>query len=1012
MQHSRRVIIWLWTGVVIVALALPSLAGAGRAAQAESADVAQAASHGRDAAAQLRQRVRAETLNADFERTAAWLDGWMATRERRPPVDPAQQSQTVADWTVMVYLAADNNLEVAGLMDVNELEGVGSSPNVNIVAQIDRSAEYVDYDGDWSEARRFYIQQDDDSRVITSPVMQNLGEIDSGDANSVADFAIWGITNYPAQKYVLILWDHGGAWVSMSADEDSGSDIDLPELKGALDRIKTETGIDKLEVMGFDMCLMAQLEVFESVTPYARYSIASEENEPGAGWFYLFLDELVKNPAMDGAQFGTLAVDYFMYFLREVIGDEDVYGLAAVNLSKGAGVLSAIDQFEVAVAANPQAALSPVADARNNTIGYGGFNDPQTQDVWSSVDLYRFAELLNGISGGADVQQAAQGIMQAVNDFVVHQDHVEALDGSHGLSIYFPRTRKAFKIGAFNERYPVETPASMANWLEFLNLFHGTATDTVTAAPGIAITGVYPDVASIYQPAVVTMEVSGRDILRVNYAVTYIKSENERVVLDFDYLVSRTTTSSGADIVDWSDGVTSRSFTWEAEVPVLTDGTTSTYALLIPNQDNPGVALVNGQFTSVRGGDPIQAQLLFDLNTRQSTALWGLNETASGNLQPFELTVEAGDQFQPLWLTLDADNQLSSTSFGDTLTLQSAQSISFTKVPAPSGQYSISFVAENVSGANSLSEAIIQVNNDGLDPALRGYTDLTYGVNFLYPASWIRPRFTPDGKRLFTADLATNTLLSLFPYTDVTSAEETDAAIRASWNALQDLQVTQQRSVEINGLPAYVTDYTYTFNGEARMGAVVAIYMPSQGVGYGFDLDAPISNTGPAQEALQALVSSINFFEPKQAAGDSAWQTVSAAGGLVSFPVPASWTAETAGNWTLYGPTNNQAVFVGIAIAAESGQTNEQLAQYWIDQLQSSVQNLQVQASEPFYIGGREWHVVVFTSGADTKTGGAFFTTSAGGQDYTFWIEAPDADFDQLYAGVFSVSIGGFTFNG
>ena len=175
---------------------------------------------------------------------------------------------------------------------------------------------------------------------------------------------------------------------------------------------------------------------------------------------------------------------------------------------------------------------------------------------------------------------------------------------------------------------------------------------------------------------------------------------------------------------------------------------------------------------------------------------------------------------------------------------------------------SISFVAENVAGDNTLSEAIIQVNNDGLDASRRGYTDLAYGVNFQYPADWIRPRFTEDGQRLFTAELTTSTILSLYPYTGVSSSEETDAAIRASWNELDDLAIIQEREVDINGLTAYVTDYSYSYAGEARTGAVIAIFVPSQGVGYAFDLDAPAANPGPAQEALQALVESINFFDP------------------------------------------------------------------------------------------------------------------------------------------------------
>ncbi len=1011
MLHRQRFALWvaatLIAALVLPAAAVPIPAGASQQV-AHKTGIEQPLSPS-EYADWLRTRVTAEELETRELRAREWLREWMATRTQRLPVDPARQSQRVAEWTVMVYIAADNNLEIAGLGDLNEMEAVGSSPDVNIVAQLDRAEGYTDWDGDWTETRRYYVQQDNNPDYITSPVVANLGEVNTGSPEAVADFATWAITTYPAEKYMLVLWDHGGAWISHASDEESDDELSLPQLQQALDRVLAETGIEQFEVIGFDMCLMGQLEVYQAIAPYARYGIGSEENEPGAGWFYVFLDELVRKPSMRGGELGRHVVDYFMYFLREVVGDRDVYGLATVDLDQIAALTAAVDDFAAAVAVRPDAALSPVADARNNTIAYGGFDDPQVQDFWSSIDLYQFADRLTDLNAPPDVQDAAHRVRAAVDSFVLYEDHVQALDGSHGVSIYFPMRAKVFN--AFTQRYTEEVPSAMAGWHEFLNLYHGIAVATVTSAPQVTIVGVYPDVASIHNPAVVRLDISGRDIVQVNYAVGYFAdgNTNERIVLDFDYLVSRTTTASGAEIVDWSDGVTTRTFQWEAEVPVLTDGTTSTYALLIPNRDNPDSALVNGYYQSVRGGKELRAQLIFDLNTQRASSLWGLNETASGNLQPFELAVEAGDTFTPEWLTLDANNELSGAGRGEMLTLTASLGVEFEKVPAPSGTYSLSFVAENVAGTTTLAEAVIMVDNTDLDPALRGYTDLTYGVNFLYPAQWIRPRLTESG-RLFTADLATNTVLSLLPYTDVSSAEETDAAIRASWNVLDNLAIIQERSVRINELPAYVTDYTYDYQGSGRVGSVIAIYVPSQGVGYAFDLDAPAANLGPAQEALQALVDSITFFDPESQVGQSAWRTVTLLDGLVTFPVPVTWEEETGDGWTLYGLPDDRRVFIGLGADAATGQSNEELAQVWLDQLQQGVEGFNQLASEPYYIGGRAWHVVVFTYETDVPIGGAFFTTSAQEQDIVFWLEAPDAQFDQLFDDVFAVTIGGFAF--
>jgi hypothetical protein len=166
MLHRKRLLFGLWTAVLITALAMPALSVTGRA-------VAQTAPSLSDYAYQLRHRVSPQQMADDAAKTAAWLKEWSAHQTPRPPVDLAHQSQTVADWTVMVYMAADNNLEPAALMDLNEMEGVGSSSNVNIVAEVDRSAEYVDTDGNWSGGRRYYIQQDQNTDSVTSPMIQD-----------------------------------------------------------------------------------------------------------------------------------------------------------------------------------------------------------------------------------------------------------------------------------------------------------------------------------------------------------------------------------------------------------------------------------------------------------------------------------------------------------------------------------------------------------------------------------------------------------------------------------------------------------------------------------------------------------------------------------------------------------------------------------------------------------------------------------------------------------------------
>ena len=196
-----------------------------------------------------------------------------------------------AEWTVMVYLAADNNLESFGIDDFLEMSGVGSDGDVQIVVLLDRiPGEDSSYDN-WTDARRGLVQPGDEP---DSSWGQSVGEVNMGDPQTLIDFVEWSVQNYPATRYGLILWDHGNGWWPATArpapvvkgiayDDTSGSDgLAMSELRQALDTITATTG--KLDLIGFDACLMAMVEVAYDLSGYASIMVASQNNEPGRGW--------------------------------------------------------------------------------------------------------------------------------------------------------------------------------------------------------------------------------------------------------------------------------------------------------------------------------------------------------------------------------------------------------------------------------------------------------------------------------------------------------------------------------------------------------------------------------------------------------------------------------------------------------------------------------------------------------------------------------------------------------
>ena len=232
-----------------------------------------------------------------------------------PPVPSAGGGGT---WTIMLYQDADDQvLERDIYLDLNEAERVGSSQNVNIVAQMDRFRGAYQGDGDWTSARRYYVTQDNDLNAVHSQVAQELGEVDMSQGQTLVDFVQWAAQNFPADKYVLILSDHGMGWPGGWSDQapggsgDSstplssrlGNNIFLNELDQALSQARSAAGIEQFEIIGMDACLMAQVEVMAALQPHANYAVASEEVEPSIGWAYAnFLGELVQNPDMSGAQ--------------------------------------------------------------------------------------------------------------------------------------------------------------------------------------------------------------------------------------------------------------------------------------------------------------------------------------------------------------------------------------------------------------------------------------------------------------------------------------------------------------------------------------------------------------------------------------------------------------------------------------------------------------------------------------------------------------------------------------
>ena len=557
------------------------------------------------------------------------------------PGSSEHAQQSTAAWTFMVYMAADNDLESFALADLNEMEFVGSTADVNVVAQMDRSASYDATSGDWSDARRFYVTRDTSLTQLGSEEVATLGEINTGDPASLVDFATWAIDTYPAEHYALVIWDHGGSWLRRGERRFAGKDdLSLLELGQALDDITTRTGIDRLDLIGFDACLMGGFEVYTTIAPYGQYAVSSAELIPGNGWDYLgALDALTADPSMDGSALGTAIIDSFITFYTDIVTQYSIFNLSLVDLSQVAPTARALEQVNEAAIADPDAAFAAISRARRKTPLYGAFNDPAFVDFWAAADVFQFMHLLSTVALGTPLGAAAETTYAAGTDMIVYYRSHAADPVEQGTSIFFPRSQALYRQNNRADRYVAETPADLAPWQSFLETFYAGAS---TRASTFELKSSLLNVVSSSDDTAIELDFSRENTYRANLYVNFEVTPGHKMVVDTIPLDIET---PGPQTVNWL-----------GQVAWMKVRVGKTPVLVQRDPRDPQRGVVNGTVYP-QNGEAFTAQVVFDLDTNECTSLWGLRESA-GSLMPFEYNPQPGDIFQPSWIELTSSGEL------------------------------------------------------------------------------------------------------------------------------------------------------------------------------------------------------------------------------------------------------------------------------------------------------------------------------------------------------------------
>ena len=334
-------------------------------------------------------------------------------------------------WAVYWYLCG-SDLETNGgfaTIDLMEMMEIPLPENVNVIIQTGGAAVWQNEYIDPSKLQRW---------LYNSEGLQLLEEQDTanmGDARTLYEFLDFANTNYPADKVAVTFWNHGGGSVSGAAfDELHGLDsLDLAEMYQAFDAVwPADTENPALELVGFDTCLMATVDVAAVFRNFAKYLVASEEVEPGNGWLYSgWLGALADDPTMDGEALGTAICNTY-YEGCEAVGTHEQTTLSLTDLTKVGALLEAYESFGqeafVAAAEDP-GFFAKLGRAAAQSENYGG--NTREQGYTNMVDLGHFARKT------AWMLPSAQGVLDALADCVLYQVGGIYRSQATGLSCYY-----------------------------------------------------------------------------------------------------------------------------------------------------------------------------------------------------------------------------------------------------------------------------------------------------------------------------------------------------------------------------------------------------------------------------------------------------------------------------------------------------------------------------------------------------------------------------------------------
>jgi len=534
-------------------------------------------------------------------------------------VEP-QAAPDKASFSLFVYMVG-SDLESGhglGTEDLAEMQLVGSSDDVSVVVETGGANK-----ADWKTVKRWLIGQD------SRKELEDLGEQNMADPQTLEEFMRWGVQNFPAERYGLVLWDHGGGSVGAAYGFDENYDNQGLSLMQIQQALINGLGGNKLELLGFDACLMATVEAGYVMSDLASYLVASEEIVPGYGWNYqAVLSTLMANPSIAGSALGKRIADTYLAWGEAV--DVVSGGNQASNLTLSVIELAQIAPVVDSLNALVERAVADLASLGRDSLIKLAQGRSRTEEFGTDRAERRYSDLadVKDLAGqlAAVYPQEAADLRAAVTAAVSYSVHGSAHPRANGLSIFF----------AFNmlDAWNLETQLSDYDALGFSPAYQQLVREFAIQVNSDDTPPVIDQ--EYYSAGLLTAQVEGGDITKVNAMITQSDPLTGSVLV------------LGSDQASL-DAYGRASYRWTGELGTMNDS--YVYSIVEVDDDATRVIVVPAMLND----EAVDIRFVVDKVTQQLT-LMGVYpgyDSNSGIIERIVYDVVAGDIIAPLFPRYD-----------------------------------------------------------------------------------------------------------------------------------------------------------------------------------------------------------------------------------------------------------------------------------------------------------------------------------------------------------------------